>query len=151
MKESDALERSLRLLKPASLPPALRKRLENAVQSAHAPTADSQVSELRGWLRWLFPLGATVAAAALLLLTVASAPRPAALPPAELLADEVVIGQTLVAAFETVTRLSDTAPLVRLRWEQWVDDLVLRDSLRGIAIEERRPRLEVFPVGFEIY
>jgi hypothetical protein len=56
----------------------------------------------------------------------------------------------LVAAFDAVARLPDGQP-VRFRCREWSDGVVLRDSARGIVIEQRMPRLEVVPVSFETY
>jgi hypothetical protein len=71
-------------------------------------------------------------------------PRPA------LKADDVEFDQQLVAAFDAVARLPGGQP-VRFRCREWADAVVLRDSARGIVIEQRTPRLEVVPVSFETY
>jgi hypothetical protein len=65
-------------------------------------------------------------------------------------ADAVEIDQQLVAAFDAVARLPDGQP-IRFRCREWSDEVVLRDSARGIVIEQRMPRLEVVPVSFETY
>ena len=65
-------------------------------------------------------------------------------------ADNVEIDRQLVATFDTVAQLPDGEP-VRFRCSEWLDDVVLRDSARGILIEHRMPHLEIVPVGFEVY
>ena len=65
-------------------------------------------------------------------------------------ADNVEIVEQLVATFDAVAHLPDGAP-VRFRCSEWFDDVVLRDSSRGILIQHRMPRLEVEPVSFETY
>jgi hypothetical protein len=65
-------------------------------------------------------------------------------------ADKVEFGQDLVATFDAVARLPSGQP-VRFRCRQWSDQMVMRDSSKGLVIEERTPRLEVVPVRFETY
>jgi len=64
--------------------------------------------------------------------------------------DNVEIDRQLVSAFDAVARLPSGEP-VRFRCRQWMDQVVLRDSRRGLEIEQRQPRLEIVPVGFETY
>lgn len=151
MNDPEFLEPALRRLTPAALPAELRERIAATIRRPERPvSAPDDGLPLPAWLRWVFPLGATAVGATLLLLQ--SALCRVAEPTARhaLLADEVIIGQTLVNAFETVARPPDGPP-VRLRWEHWVDEWTLRDSTRGVAIEQSRPRWEVFPVGLELY
>jgi len=56
----------------------------------------------------------------------------------------------LVATFDAVGQLPDGEP-IRLRCRQWRDEVILRDSARGVVIERQSPRLEVVPVKFETY
>jgi hypothetical protein len=62
----------------------------------------------------------------------------------------VVIDRTLLTAFEAQATLPDGEPL-RLRCRQWIESVTLRDSARGIEVEQRVPRLEVVPIRFETY
>jgi len=65
-------------------------------------------------------------------------------------ADDVEIDQRLVSSFDAVAQLPSGLP-VRFRCREWADEVVLRDTARGIVIEQRAPRLEVVPVSFEMY
>jgi hypothetical protein len=65
-------------------------------------------------------------------------------------ADQVEIGQDLVATFDAVALLPSGQP-VRFRCQEWSDQTLLRDTARGVVIEQRTPRLEVVPVCFETY
>jgi hypothetical protein len=65
-------------------------------------------------------------------------------------ADRVEIDRQLVGAFDAVARLPSGEP-IRFRCRQWMDQVVFRDSSRGVVVEKRSPRLEVVPVGFETY
>lgn len=149
MREHDDFERALQRLTPATLPEPLRRRLE-ATLPHRGPVCQHVPVRGPGWWRWLFPLGATALGAALLAIQLARTGLESSNAAAAMVADEVVIDQTLVSSFDTIARLSDGLP-VRIRCEHWVDELVLRDSARGVSVEQSRPRLEVFPVGFETY
>jgi hypothetical protein len=65
-------------------------------------------------------------------------------------ADNVEIDRKLLTSFDAVARLPGGEP-VRFRCREWVDQVVLRDSRRGVVVEQRTPHLEVVPVGFETY
>lgn len=149
MNDLEQFEQQLQRLAPASLPASLRARLEGIRPPAASPRP-AEAPPILAWWRWLFPLGITAAGALLLAVQCVTVPPPVAPEFAGLNADEVQVGQTLVAAFEVVTHLSDGLP-VRVRCEHWLDELVLRDSTRGIAVEQSRPRYEVFPVNVETY
>jgi hypothetical protein len=69
---------------------------------------------------------------------------------APLKADDVQVREQLVSSFDAVAKLPTGEP-VRFRCQKWVDQVVLRDKKRGVVIEQRTPRLEVVPVGFETY
>jgi len=111
----------------------------------------------RHWPRWLIPAVATV-------LLVVGFPllRPGGLKPRArepglavgarpaLKADDIQIDRQLVAAFDAIAHLPDGEP-VRLRCREWADEVVMRDSARGITIERHIPRVEVVPVSFETY
>ena len=155
-RDSELFEAELRKLAPAKLPDNLRIQLMSA---GHAPRSERGLPERSGpagagwrWLRWLAP--ATAAAAVALALASRwagpSAPSVLAVVRPTLRAHDVEIDQQLVAAFDTVARMPDGAP-VRLRCREWADQVVLQDSARGVVVEQNAPRLEVVPVGFEIY
>jgi hypothetical protein len=80
----------------------------------------------------------------------ASGSAPVAADKPVLKADDVEFDQQLVASFDAVARLPSGQP-VRFRCREWSDEVVLRDSVSGIVIEQRTPRLEVVPVSFETY
>ena len=65
-------------------------------------------------------------------------------------ADDVKIDQRLVSSFDAVARLPGGEP-VRFRCENWMDQMVLKDSSKGWVVNNRQPRFEVVPVGFETY
>lgn len=77
-------------------------------------------------------------------------PPPVAQAHPELKADNVDIDRQLVGAFDAVAHLPGGEP-VRFRCQEWMDEMVLRDSARGVVIEQRRPHLEIVPVSFETY
>jgi len=161
--ETDDFEMELRRLKPAQPSKKFLDRLTTALPGHQArqplragsrPTIE-RYSTLIQW--WLAPVGIAVCAfLALWFLRPSSfVTKPSALPVAKstipsLTADKVDIDRQLVAAFDTVARLPDGKP-VRLRCREWVDEVVLQDSGKGVVIEQKVPRLEVIPVGFETY
>ena len=65
-------------------------------------------------------------------------------------ANDVQIDQQLVSTFDTVAALPSGEP-VRFRCREWMDEVVLRDSRRGVEVTRRVPRVEVVPVRFETY
>jgi hypothetical protein len=65
-------------------------------------------------------------------------------------ADDVQIDQQLVSTFDTVAPLPSGEP-VRFRCREWLDEVVLRDSKRGVEVARRVPRVEVVAVSFETY
>ena len=148
MNEHDSVERSLRRLAPAPLPGSLRERL-TATLPRPVIRREPPVGSAPLWWRWLFPLGATAAAAGLLAVQLAQ-PLPAPREARAWIADEVIVDQSLVGSFDTITRLSNGLP-VRVRCEGWVDEVLVRDSVSGVCLEQSRPRIEVFPVGLETY
>jgi hypothetical protein len=159
--EQDSFETELRRLPPAKLPEEFAERLADArpdvAQWRPAPCARSpQLARRLRWLRWLAP--ATAAAAGLVALvlwlnapdrTISNHPARAAAPPA-LRADDVEIDRQLIGAFEAVATLPDGEP-VRIRCREWLDEVILRDTARGVAIEQRTPRFEIIPVCFETF
>jgi hypothetical protein len=65
-------------------------------------------------------------------------------------ADDVQIAQDLVSSFDTLAKLPGGEP-VRFRCRQWVDKITLSDNTHGLVYEQRTPRVEIIPVGFETY
>jgi len=158
--EPEQLEVELQRLRPAAAPEELIARL-----AAHSPgTGNSYPARppiapgrfLPGrWFGWFAPLAAAAAAA---FFYIRHPSEPSGQPPPQMApaamsavkADNVEIVQQLVATFDAVAHLPGGEP-VRFRCSEWFDDVVLRDSAKGILIEHRIPRLEVQPVGFETY
>jgi len=64
--------------------------------------------------------------------------------------DDVKIAEDLVSSFDTLAKLPDGEP-VRFRCRQWVDKVTLSDKAHGLVLEQRTPRMEIIPVGFETY
>ena len=109
---------------------------------------------LRLW-RWLVPATVVVVAGLVVwrLILVPSSSHPhtgGAVLAGSLKADDVQIVEQLVSSFDAVAKLPTGEP-VRFRCQKWVDEVVLSDRKRGVVIEQRTPRVEVVPVGFETY
>jgi len=64
--------------------------------------------------------------------------------------DNLEIDRLLLGAFDAVAPLPNGEP-VRFRCREWMDQVVVRDPSRGVVIEQRKPHLEIVPVGFETY
>jgi hypothetical protein len=161
-REHELFEAELRRLKPAEPPEEFMARLAAAqpmprMQPGVRSWPVRQPNFWRVLLRWLAPAMAGAAMVAALLVwqmhqpegrspsqTVIASAKPA------LKADNVEIDRQLVAAFDTVARMPGGEP-VRFRCREWMDNVVLRDSAQGVEVEQRTPRLEVVPVGFETY
>jgi hypothetical protein len=115
---------------------------------ASAPAAWSS------WLplvwRWLVPATAVLVVGAIIWranLPAGRGPETASTP---VKADDVRINQQLVSTFDAVAQLPSGEP-VRFRCREWMDEVVLRDSRRGVEVARRVPRVEVVPVRFETY
>jgi hypothetical protein len=161
--EPELFEAELQTLKPAPPSKDFLARLVGAIPPTCASATpqfgtSQQIGGLWRLLRWLTPAAAAGALLAVILFRQfnASADKSATWhpksKPAESMvkADKVEIDQQLVATFDTVAQLPDGEP-VRFRCSEWLDDVVLRDSTRGILIEHRMPHLEIVPVSFEVY
>ena len=159
--EEAKLESELRRIHPAQPPRVFMAKLvaSRPGQPPRREPSTVRVNRVSNWdlvMRWLFP------ATALLVFSVfcwrlgfvpASGPtrlRNPAATAAALKADDVQIAHELVSSFDAVARLPSGEP-VRFRCRQWMDQVVFSDKDRGIAVEERRPRVEVIPVRFETY
>jgi hypothetical protein len=159
--DDDLFAKDLHRLIPAKPPQDFLDRLALIPQAAQSSqdTRQAAPKSSRRWnpfLFWLTP-AAVAATVVVLLVTRSSGPLP---PPAGrmdvpdakpmLKADDVEIDRQLVASFDTVAQMPDGEP-VRFRLREWSDGLILRDSVRGVVIEQRTPRLEIVPVNFEVY
>ena len=159
--EPSRIEAELRELRPAKLPPDFAARLAAARPGAAHPCRLPSAHEARPvrWthlLRWFAP--ATAAVAGILALVIwqkapgkSSGPTPVDVStPASLHADDVEIDRRLIGAFEAIATLPGGEP-VRIRCREWMDEVVLRDTSRGVAIQQRAPRIEIVPVSFETF
>ena len=162
--ELERFEAELRQVRP-SLPPADFIRRLKADGSTPAPAAGPDPRPGPAWvqtagltagswwrsavLRWLVPAAALfmVGAFAWRASWYGVKPAPVGRP---MQADDVRIDQELVSSFDTVAELPNGEP-VRFRCHQWMDEVVVRDSKRGLEVARRVPRVEVIPVRFEAY
>lgn len=165
----DRFEQELQALKPGRPPKEFANRLSLAVTNgirALNPEAEkisevrrthfSQLAaQVRFHLRWLAPATVVVLASIAVLRSDLLGPRhtmpgtAAVLTPA-LKADDVRIDSTLVSSFDAVASLPDGEP-VRFRCEEWMDEVQLKDTSRGLVYNQRVPRVTVVPVCFETY
>jgi hypothetical protein len=155
-REEEKFEIELKRLTPAKPPEEFIARL---LAAAPQPSAYKK-HETRAWrheavglswarlLRWLVPASA-VAFLAVVVIQGSISLRPNSTP-ARLKADAVQINEQLVSSFDAVAKLPTGEP-VRFRFQKWMDNVVLRDKDRGLVVENRTPRIEVIPVGFETY
>jgi hypothetical protein len=158
-REQELFEAELRRLKPARLPDEFESRL-NALPPMPSRELDTRRrSPMRRldwslWLRWLAPL---TAVAVVLLIVVSlssrgknSTPPVSAASASTLKADQVEIDRQLLGSFDAIANMPDGEP-VRFRFQQWMDAVTLRDSVRGVEVVQRVPRIEVVPVSFATY
>ena len=155
MNELDTeFEAELKTLSPARSP---QRAVEAVLASVTAPPVES----IRPWnwsdyFRWLLPAAGVAAVASFMIGNVVLPParhkpvsNPASAKP-PLKADQVEIDRRLLANFDAVGTLPGGQP-VRFRCAQWMDTVSVRDSAAGLVIERTTPRLEIVPIGFEIY
>jgi hypothetical protein len=156
--ELEILENELKKLKPARLREESLARLAEARLEGRASASPSYSGWFEQWRQRLAWLATATAAAAIMALVVtrdvtprAIGQRPAAsgANPA-LKADKVEVDENLVTAFDAVAQLPDGEP-VRLRCRQWMDEVKMSDSARGVSIERKVPRLEVVSVRYDTY
>jgi hypothetical protein len=132
------------------------RREAKAVEPAFSPFIASLRLNLfaGGLLRWVVPM--TGVTAILVFWAVAQHRMPglrssgSTASTSTLKADDVQIDHELVSTFDAVAKLPTGEP-VRFRCREWMDQVVLSDNSRGITIEQRSPRLEIIPVGFDTY
>jgi hypothetical protein len=155
------LEEELQKLQPAAARQEFNSRLADSLPSSRTP-GPSELGWLggsRALLRLLLRVAVPAFAAVLLVALVIRQAHPpaktgntpsAGTTGAALKADDVEISQQFVATFDAVACLPDGEPM-RFRCSQWIDDVEVRDSARGIVIQRQTPRVEIVPVGFDIY
>ena len=158
-REHELFEAELRRLNPARMPAEFESRLNASrpMPSREFETRPrSQVWRLDWsfWPRWLAPVTA-VAVALLVVVSQLNRGRNSASPAtaasaATLKSDQVEIDRQLLGSFDAVANLPDGEP-VRFRFQQWMDAVTLRDSVRGVEVVQRTPRIEVVPVSFATY
>ncbi len=157
----EPIETDLRRLTPARPPEDFLARLAAArpLPRSELQRAFPQPSPQRPWwqlLGWLVP--ATAAAAVVAWLnwpepgsdSVPPGPSGAAVTGPSLTADAVEVDRRLVAAFEAVAQWPGGEP-VRFQCREWTEAVIVRDSARGVEIEQRTPHLEIVPVGLDAY
>ena len=164
-REIEQFEQELQKFKPAQPPEDFMARLSSQAYThksqARQPGALSALfASLRfDWfkqhgLRWAVPACAVIAVFLALAHFVPHQPvkdsKTASAQPPAIKADEVQINHELVSTFDAVARLPDGEP-VRFRCRQWMDEVVLSDNGHGVTIEQRSPRVEIVPVGFDTY
>ena len=168
--EQERFETELRRIRPARPPADFLQRLKSETQALvterqaelaqpDRPTASAKVrwpkpvaesSWLGPLLRWIVPATAVLAVAAIVWQANLPASRVLATAGSPMRADDVRIDEQLVSTFDAVVPLPSGEP-VRFRCRQWLDEVILRDSKRGVEVARRVPRVEVVPVRFESY
>jgi hypothetical protein len=157
-------EAELVRLKPAQPPEEFLDRLAamRPVSPAPREARSRLVPPPAAWwwrLRWWASATAAAAIAVVVILLVWRWPvstskpiNPSATvsPPRAVKSEDIEIDQRLIATFDAVARMPSGEP-VRFRCREWTDEVVLRDSVRGVVIERQTPRLEIVPVSFETY
>jgi len=173
--ERERLEAPLRGLRPARPPADFLQRLKSELSAAGAenqartaleappaqPGGTARVAAVRpsepaagpSWLwlvlRWAVP-AAVMVVSVLIWRADPPAGRGAGRGGAPVKADDVRIDEQLVSTFDAVALLPNGEP-VRFRCREWMDEVVLSDSKRGVEVSRRVPRVEVVPVRFETY
>ena len=147
--EVPALVAERRAQTELAAPPA-RAEVPVAPETVRAVRTRRVASWLPLVLRWLAPAAAVLVVGAIVWRANLPAGRPPQTASAPVRADDVQIDQQLVSTFDTVATLPSGEP-VRFRCREWMDEVVLRDSRRGVEVARRVPRVEVVPVRFETY
>jgi anti-sigma-K factor RskA len=162
--DPELFEAELRELKPSRAPSEFIEKLEERLCPSttqlppRANPPSPKVIHIPNIWRWLVPASALAAAVVAILLL--RAPTQSARPqqtqtsvaPATpaLEADNVEMAQQLVASFDAVGHLASGEP-VRFRCREWIDEINLKDSQQGVAVQQRTPRLEIVSINFETY
>jgi hypothetical protein len=147
--QAPALVAERRAQTTLAAPPAQPERTAVS-ETVRAPEAAAGSSWVRLIVRWLVPAAAMLVVGAIIWranLPAGRRPETASTP---VKADDVRIDQQLVSTFDAVAQLPSGEP-VRFRCREWMDEVVLRDSRRGVEVARRVPRVEVVPVRFETY
>jgi hypothetical protein len=156
----EQLESELRALQPVRPP---RETIDRVLKCLPSQAAQPAVTTAPGFAgRWprllkiLIPAGAvTVLLATWVIQRQTPAPtqqsqHAGSSAHSPLRADKVEIDRQLVADFDAVGRLPSGEP-VRFRCQQWMEKVKLRDTAKGLVIEQTTPHLEIVPVRFETY
>jgi hypothetical protein len=156
---SEQFEAELQTLRLAKPPQRGLNRILSELPSLVAlPALPATQSARRIWiglLRFLVPAGAVTILLASWVVqdqnTSTQQPRPRHLvssPHSLLRADKIEIDRQLVADFDAVGKLPSGEP-VRFRCQQWMEKVSLRDTAKGLVIEQTTPHLEIVPIRFE--
>src|SRR6266850_5147168 len=165
--ELERFEAELRRVRPARPPedflqrlksetPALVRERQAELAQPDRPAASEKVRWPKpvAWsfwlgpmLRWIVPATAVLAVAAIVWQANLPASRVLATAGSPMRADDVRIDEQLVSTFDAVVPLPSGEP-VRFRCRQWLDEVVLRDSKRGVEVARQVPRVEVVAVQF---
>ena len=152
------METDLQKLKPATPPEELMARLIAAQPTLRAEPRPKTAPAWRSvalrplLFRWLAPLTAALAIIMGLFIwrSAHSAGKPRIQAGRPTKTDDVEIDRHLIAAYDAVAQLPGGEP-VRFHCREWTDNVVLRDPVRGVVIEQRMPRMEIVPVRIETY
>ena len=153
--EQERLETALRQISPAAPPDDLMARLHDAMDEASAgKQRQKTVFRVTKWFSGWYRLTLAAPAAAVILLWLAfrpaTLPTPAISPKApDMKANDVQVGHSLVASFDTVAELPGAIP-VRFHCREWEDNVVVHGA-NGVVISKTTPRVEIVPVRFETY
>ncbi len=158
-------EAELKRLRPARLPESLEARLLEAqpapcqpVFRHKEPSPIGWFGGLNVWLRWLAPVAAAMVAGLWIWRGQLSGPEspgssdvlPIAVFGPALKADDVQIDQQLISTFDAIGQLPSGEP-VRVRCEEWVDDVTMRDIRTGLMVQKKTPRFEIVGVRYDTY
>jgi len=168
--ELEQFEAKLKAVRPAQPPADFLQRLQSEtpalVSARRAESAQPDLSPASArirsakpaaqpfWLplllRWMVPATAVLVLGVVLWQAKPPARRGLETVGSPMKADDVQIDQQLVSTFDAVAPLPSGEP-VRFRCQEWLDEVVLRDSKQGVEVARRVPRVEVVAVGFESY
>jgi hypothetical protein len=150
LKAETAVAVAERRAQTALAGPAAQPEGTTAPEAAHASEPAAWAFWQRLVFRWLVPATAVVVVGTIIWRTNLPARHRPETARAPIKADDVQIDQQLVSTFDAVALLPSGEP-VRFRCREWMDEVVLRDSKRGVEVARRVPRVDVVPVRFETY